>query len=311
MGLTIYINAWDGPWGWRQAFYDWVRNNPDKAYGFDLTNDITQADVVFNADISNWRALEKCSRHARIICNVLDFGEWKGEWDQSVHEYVETMKPRASRWTAISDKVIAQLEEHYDVAADMFYYPSQIEAEFGKLTRPGAKKIFTTFARLGDPGKAIRASVEAFNDSKLADDGWKYRLVGPEAPPFKTEGMPGVFYMGYIPDVASLIMMVSQSAYVVMPSYGEGLGLPAIEGMLLARPFIAREIEPARSIFNKIWDPACSFKDDDGITQAMINAANDFKSENYMHKTSYGYGIAHLWLRDTAFSALAQYLRRC
>lgn len=305
----VFINAWQGPWGWRNAFYRWFDSLPDHP-GIELVDDISEADVVFNADLSSWTDLEKCRKHARIVCNVLDFGEWHdGVWDYSVHEYVTTMKDRASNWTAISDKVIGQLDEHYGISADMFYYPSQIEAEFQKLTTPGAKKVFTTFARLGDPGKAVPEAIEAFHDSQLAQDGWKYRLIGPENP--RVDHLPpGVVPMGYISDVASLIMIVSQSAYVLMPSRGEGLGLPIIEGALLTRPFIARNIDPPQQIFRKIWDPKTSFTDDSELSNTLISAANDFKSENYMHKASYGFGIAQPWLRDTAFKSLLEFLRR-
>lgn len=307
--MKIFINAWTGPWGWRAGFYNWARLNPEKFYGLDLVDDISEADVVFNADLSSWILLDKCSKHARIVCNVLDFGEWNGEWDPHVDEYVKTMKDRGARFTAISDKVIGQLHRYYDIDADMFYYPSQIETAFQKLTRPSVKPIFTTFARLGDPGKAVAEAIDEFDKSGLAKEGWKYRLIGPERPP--VEKLPnGVFYMGYIPDVASLIMMLSQSAYILMPSRGEGLGLPIIEGALLARPFVARNIDPPISIFKKVWDPNVTFTDDDEMRHALINAAHDFKSENYMYKASYGYSIAAPWLRESAFESLVNYLRR-
>lgn len=308
--MKTYINAWRGPWGWRQAFYEWAEQNPGKVEGLELVDDIAEAALVFQGDTNDWRALVDLDGGVRCVCNVLDFGEWLGVYHPNTMYYVTQMKKRGAKFTAISSKVINQLREHFDIEAEMFYYPSQVTNKIQNLTAPMAKKNIVSFCRLADPGKAITEAIHAFVDSGLADDGWKYRLIGPEEPPIPIGMAPGVQYMGYMEDPISLYMMVYQSAYVFMPSRGEGLGLPAIEGHLLATPFIARNIQPVNTIFDSIWDPRCSFTSDLDMADALRNAANDFKSENYMHKVTRGFAAAMPWQREAAFESLVALLRR-
>lgn len=309
--MKVYVNAWRGPWGWRQAFYDWFKESKGQGDDVELVDDISEAELVFQGDTNNWRALCGLDRGVRCICNVLDFGEWLTPGgNPDTREYVETLRnSRGAKFTAISNKVARQLREYYGVQPEIFHYPSQVTNEIQNSTRPGVKKNFITFARLADPGKAIPEAIEAFDRSGLAAEGWKYRLVGPEPP--QVPSLPnGVNYMGYMEDPASLYMMVSQSAYVVMPSHGEGLGLPIIEGMLIGRPFVARNIEPPTDIFSEIWDPRMSFDHAEDFADALCNAADDFKSENYMYKASRGFGIAMPWQREAAFESLVKLLRR-
>jgi len=304
----VYVQAWAGPWGWRQAFYDWF--DSDK-HGFELTESIADADLVFQADTTDWRNVIDASKGKKLLCNVLDFAEWKepdGAPSVDTIAQAKIFKAAGANFTAISNKVIEQLDDFIGVEADLFYYPSQVTEQRMKETGLiGGKKMFITFSRLGDPGKAIPQAIEAFEQSKLAEAGWRYMLVGPERPPVAT--LPNrVMYAGYV-NADQLAMMIRQAGYVFMPSYGEGLGLPIIEGSLLGTPYVTRAIEPMRTLLDETWDTTCAFKDDDAMSAALVSAARDFKSDNYEWRVKWGFVSAKPWIRENAFDALANRLK--
>lgn len=314
-GPKVFISAWQGPWGWRNAFYGWYKRELHTKQTdpvFELVDDKAEAEVVFQGDLNGWR--DTVGLPASVLCmaNVLDFGEWvnAGDLNPETVEFVKQFKKRGASFTAISPKVITQLKHKFGVNADIFHYPSQVTKELIRSARPAAvkkRKQLISFCRHGDPGKAIPAALKAWEDSGAVDEGWRWLLVGPEAP--RCPLPKGTVHLGFV-DAEPLYMMVAQSTYVIMPSYGEGLGLPMIEGLLVGTPFITRDIEPMNSIWGKYLDHPIWFTCDSSIRSTIHNAIWFSKQPEYLDVVNRGFGDAHPWIREVAFNSLAMHIKQ-
>lgn len=309
--MKVYISAWQGPWGWRNAFYEWYKKQPNQV--FELVDELAEAEVVFQGDLNGWRDTVGLSPSVRILANVLDFGEWVNDGNltpESV-EYVNAMQKRGATFTGISPKVVRQLAHEFGIKASLFYYPSQVTHELIQTVRPAAEKKrnqIITFARLGDPGKAIPEALRGWEQSNLADRGWRWILAGPEPP--QVDLPKGVIHIGYL-ERDQLYMMVAQSKYVFMPSYGEGLGLPIIEGLLVGTPFITRDIEPMRDLWSSLHCYATtSFQRDLDIQYGLHNAVYYSTQSDYMDDINRGFTKAHAWCREIAFESLATHIQK-
>lgn len=309
----VFIQAWDGPWGWRSVFYDWHKARKDKnkiVIGFELVDDILEADIVFQVDLTEWKRTVKLKDDVKVIANVLDFAEWNnnGKLDESTKEYVTAMVSRGANFTAISKKVQQQLLDEFEIKAQAFYYPSQVTVELINSARSinKRKKQIISFCRLGDPGKAIPEALDAWRESRAAGSGWRYILAGPES--VNTSILPkGVTNMGFLPP-EQLYLTIAQSAYVLMPSYGEGLGLPIIEGALVGAPFITRDIQPMKDVFKKVWSMSYTFKNNQNLASTIMTAVNEFQHGNYYDLLNRMFSIAWPWCRESAFELLENYI---
>lgn len=303
MIMKVYINGWDGPWGWRSNFYEWAKTAD---LSFDLVCNLSDADIIFQTDLTNWK--EAYSSNAKVIANVLDFGEWLDRpyesFNEETVEYVMYMKRRGAKFTAISRKVIDQLKGRFDIGAKLFIYPSQVIRDYTHVSIPDKKKIFISFCRLMDPGKAINEAILGFEMSGLHSEGWRYMLFGPERP--NRVSLPkGVLFGGYA-NTDVLHNAIKTSAYVVMPSYGEGLGLPAIEGMLLGTPFISRNIRPVIDVFGNLTNGYLTFDEDEDMLISFHNAKVMFGTKEYVDLIEKGRAIAFPWVREIAFESLCK-----
>ena len=314
----IYIAAWQGPWSWRNTFYKWACPYSN----LELTNDINDADIVFQADTTDWQITAKLPPAVIVIANVLDFGDWLQEGpylSPEIVEYVTAMKARRLAgsnviFTAISSRVQDQLRENFSNRAKVFYYPSQVTKKISSAmlaqTAYKKKKQFVSFSRLSDPGKGIAQAVAGFKDSGLVSQGWRYLLMGPETPPNAKDLPAGVIHAGYMPEPEMMYQLIRQSAYVLMPSYGEGLGLPIIEGLLVGTPFVTRNISPMKDVFKRSWCDRLAFDFDEDISAALTYATTIFETKGYDNITTRGFTCAHPWTREIAFNALATFIER-
>ena len=96
-----------------------------------------------------------------------------------------------------------------------------------------------------------------------------------------------------------------------MPSYGEGLGLPIIEGLLVGTPFITRDIEPMRDM----WDSlhcynTTAFQRDNDIRFGLHNAVYYSTMSDYTEDIINGFGKAQPWVRENAFELLAELINQ-
>ena len=276
--MKLYIEGFRGPWGWVPEY--------ERVSKFEIST-AEDADVIFQCDPANWKQNEKYLGKKFVIANVLDFAQWVGG-NPETEEYVEKFCKRANLVTGISKDVIDRLHER-GITAKMFYYPSQVDHKTIKwFTDVPKKKRIISFCRLGDPGKMIKEAVGAFVDSKAFYEGWEYSLVGPEAPNFP---LPiDVRYHGYV-DRTQLYGMVASSSLTLMPSMGEGLGLPAIESILMGTIPIVRNIEP---MITTLGGSAIFFIDNDDLTE-MLKVVNTQGPFTLLRD--------HVspWIRDNAF----------
>lgn len=238
--LKLYIEGFRGPWGWVSEFES--KNFED----VQIVKCQEDCDVLFQCDPSNWKINSKFLGSKFVIANVLDYAEWNGG-NPDIEEYSKEFVSLSNVTCGISGKVRKQMIERGISDPIMFHYPSQISIDIMRncLTIP-KKNMITSFCRINDPGKRISEAIDCFTNSLLPSYGWKYNLIGPEIPNFKYD-KDCVRYLGFL-DVKSLYGLVAASRYTLMPSIGEGLGLPAIESILVGTTPIVRNIEPMKSV---------------------------------------------------------------
>ena len=237
--IKLYIQGFRGPWGWVEE-YERTQTT------FEIVP-AKDADVIFHCDPTNWKKHEEYLGKKIIIANVLDFAEWMGG-NPNTEEYVEKFCKKANYVTGISNNVLNQLVERGIKNPTMFHYPSQVSFDMiNNLSGIPKRKHFISFCRLADQGKRMNLAYNSFIESGLIDEGFKYFFVGPEKPPFLL-GKKGIVYLGFV-DKETLYPLVASAKAVIMPSNGEGLGLPAIEGALLGTRPIVRNIKPMSDIF--------------------------------------------------------------
>lgn len=292
--IKLYIEGFRGPWGWVPEYEKWISGNPAI-----IMTPPEIADVIFQCDPSNWRENQKYLGDKLVIANVLDFADWLGG-NPDIEEYVDKFCRNAYQVTAISNKVMNQLRDR-DIDSTMFYYPSQVSNRHIRDYRGNVekKKRMVSFCRLGDPGKQIKETVDIFLKSDLPAKGWEYWLIGPEAPTMKIS--KPIKYFGYM-DKDALMGVIASSCATLMPSLGEGLGLPAIESTLLGTYAIARHIEPMKSVLGYSY---LTFTDD------LISLLNEL-GEDYEDSQQDWYfsDVEHLvpWIREVAFQKLTEHI---
>lgn len=246
--IKLYIEGFRGPWGWINEFEEYVSTHD---CGLQISQ-LEDCDILFQCDPSNWKNNEKHLGNKFVISNVLDFADWLGG-NNNTEEYVDIFCRNSNVVTAISNRVIEQLDSRH-IKAKMFHYPSQVTSEIMSATnrfKTSKKNRLISFCRLGDSGKAIDESVYAFLNSELS--GWEYWLIGPESPDsslIKSINGKSVIFKGWNQNPISLFRDVAMSKATLMPSIGEGLGLPAIESLLVGTIPIVRNVEPMVSILN-------------------------------------------------------------
>lgn len=295
--------GFDGPWGWVPSFRSAMQHSQTD---FVFVDTITDADIVYQADTSHWRLTAKyLQARQKLICNVLDFAHWKhddGRFDPEIVEYVEKLVSKADKVGCISHDGIRKLKDNFNIDADIFYYPSQF---YTTDYAPGVKKnpVIIKTARLGDPGKRVDFLLNAWEESNIAAQGWRFILVGPERPPVAR--LPkNVMYAGYL-DVQSLKLNIRHAAYLIMGRKACGLGLPAVEAALLGTQSIMKFAEP----MNEMWyeKHQLFFDKDEQLPSVLSEAANTFFFDPAI--LEYNATVAaRPWARDVAFQAQREML---
>lgn len=284
--VRVHIKGFRGPWGWVRDFETWCDPSKIKICSSD------DVDIIFQTDPTDWQQSAKHLGKKIIIANVLDFAEWVGG-NEKTEEYVNEFCKKATKVTGISNKVIDQLKFR-GIDASMFYYPSQVDDSIIKIVEgiPKHKKVIS-FCRLGDPGKGIKDAVDAFDYSKISSDGWLYILTGPEPPTFSLpDGVRYLKYMGR--DI--LYRFVASSKATLMPSFGEGLGLPAIESLLVGTMPIVRRIDPVQQIMG---DQAIYVNDFDEFAGVFLNLESGVYDDKKLDVSS-----VSSWNKTRAFELL-------
>jgi hypothetical protein len=295
--MNIHVSGFRGPWGWVNHYESYTRHN---------VTDPDEADVIFCCDHASWKHLTQYLGKKYIIANVLDLAEWRENNTENI-EYVEKFCSKANLVTAISLKVIQQLRKQFSIEAEMFFYPSQVTRdmmdEFSKNPMPKKNSIIS-FCRLGDPGKRIRMAAEFFDRSGIAENGWSYYLVGPEG--ISLPKYRGVKQLSYFSDPTALYRLVSASKFTLVPSIGEGLGLPAIESLLVGTNVICRAIEP---LIGLLYSSSVEFFFTDMELFDTLKSINDITT-TVAYIMDYENMNIRNWERYTAFDRLDNLLSR-
>ena len=285
--IKLYVHGWHGPWSW----IDYLYEHRDINYftGVELTDNIEESDVVFKSGTSNKNEyidkIKNLNNKPIVIQHILDFADWHGYGPKmrSISEHMKLVMI-ADKITVNSNIVRKQTKEYFNIESEVFSDPSQVnERDYENYNTTIKNKQFISFCRLSDSGKAIDIAIDAFANSKLFDDGWEYLLIGSELPPHSN--LPdGCRYLGLL-DKHDLFKTIAESYCTIQPSYGEGLGLPAIESSLLGTLFLTRNVEPMKSMWNcnsnvPEWLSSRIMFDDNGdLVSKMIKIS---KHHNYV-----------------------------
>lgn len=109
-----------------------------------------------------------------------------------------------------------------------------------------------------EPHKNIGLLAEAYQVAKVRCPDLRWVITGAITSAhkqLKLDQLPGVWFTGYL-TTANIKTVIRKSIAVCMPSYIEGLGLPAYEGYLLGRPVLTQDI-PAFADLTKNSEGVC------------------------------------------------------
>ena len=136
------------------------------------------------------------------------------------------------------------------------------------------------------PHKNLRRLVQAFAQSRLADEGVRLVLVGDLGDVFHTHvpellaevaerGVESaVIFTGFVPD-DDLVFLYNHALALVQPSLMEGFGLPTVEAMACGTPIVA---STAGSLREVVGDAGIFFEPTD--VDAMAGALRTFRDDS-------------------------------
>jgi glycosyltransferase involved in cell wall biosynthesis len=215
--------------------------------GHEITKHITEADLVYsnNPSPSRFQIIKdkkdgKLKKDCKIIFNVLDIPEWcfpNYDLNATYRELIE-----ADHVTCISKYVQSQLYRYLRINSSIIYNPAK---DINDSQRINGIKKFPQYkammvGRLRDPSKRVELGINSlifagFQESEVA-------IVG-------SESIGWGSYEGIVSD-EKLNDLYNSVDYVVMTSLGEGLGLPACEGVLAgAIPVVCHDLTTFNEFF--------------------------------------------------------------
>lgn len=202
---------------------------------------------VYANDSGGWQAAidyhDAVSPNSKLILNVLDIPEWnlpQGYDPKSL----EPLLARADAVTVISEYVGRQIVRYFNFVPWVVYNPikpiNSDKRKAGQRPYPEYKAMMV--GRLRDPSKRANLGVQAlilagFEEGEVA-------VVGSESIGWGT-------YLGVVSDTV-LNDLYNSVDYVVMTSLGEGLGLPALEGLAGgAIPIVCHDLTTFAEFYNR------------------------------------------------------------
>ena len=162
-----------------------------------------------------------------------------------------------------------------------------IEDGYEEPIEAAPQRFLLTVGSIGSRKNQLR-SIEAFKQSRLAEEGYSYVICGGKEPGFEAvldaaRDMPSVIFPGYVND-RQLRWLYAHASGFVLPSLLEGFGLPAAEAIsrglvpLISRGSALHEVAGDSAI---LVDP---FNTDE-IVAGMRNLAN-IKDEERVERLS-------------------------
>lgn len=216
--------------------------------GHKVTDYITEASLIYSNNPSKTRTQilkdkinGKLKENVKLIFNVLDIPEWCFP-NYDLRELHQELL-QADCVTSISKYVQGQLLRYFGLNSTVIYNPAKKIND--DLRKNGIKKWpyrAMMVGRLGDPSKRAALGINAllmagFKENEVA-------IVG-------SEPIGWGAYQGNVSD-EKLNELYNSVDYVVMTSLGEGLGLPALEGVMGgAIPVVCHDL----TTFNEFYPP--------------------------------------------------------
>jgi glycosyltransferase involved in cell wall biosynthesis len=163
------------------------------------------------------------------------------------------------------------------LAADPFFNGSAGAADRGAARDLGGGRPFVLFVGVLSPQKNILTLLRAFAKSALPGDGTKLILAGSDIDDYGSKLRAvarslGVDHLVVMPGFVSthLLRALYQTALcVVLPSHGEGFGLPLVEGIASGTPILAAN---RQAIPEVLGDAGCLFEPDNlGELVVLLN----------------------------------------
>lgn len=179
---------------------------------------------IYSNDASHYHSAiiewEKHKRLPKLILNVLDVPDFLPEINLIKSEWLPKLL-LANKVTSISKFTQNAVKEHFGIDSEVIYNP--VKDVCSVYREDTAKSIpFLYVGRANSINKRFRLIIETF---RLA--GWKDEIlfvIGSENPRFGQ-------YQGVV-DNKDLNTLYNLAKFVLLPSFFEGMGLPAIEAMI-------------------------------------------------------------------------------
>ena len=203
-------------------------------------------------------------------------------------ELVRRSLERGAQVVTPSATVAAAVRAHYDLAAarvtatplgvDSAWFAAQPPTQtwFAAHRLPTEYLIFVGSL---DPRKNLSGLIRAHTAARSADpDIPDLVLAGPAGRAQAIAPGHGVHLTGWLKD-SELMALVAGATALVLPSFDEGFGLPALEATAAGRPVVASDI----AVLREVVGPHAHFAlpdDDSSLAQALIDAVRADDSQS-------------------------------
>ncbi|HEV2954080.1 MAG TPA: glycosyltransferase family 1 protein [Candidatus Dormibacteraeota bacterium] len=203
------------------------------------------------------------------------------------------------------------------LAADPFYEEAPTSTELKALTHLVKARPYVLYAGVLSRPKNLENLIRAFHTSELATSGVDLLLAGSDHHGYgrileRTATELGlsqnVRLLGFVSQ-PMLRALYSESLCTVLPSYGEGFGLPLVEAMACGAPIVAADRQSMPEVIGTagpLFEPG----DTTGLASILHRIANDPDHRRTLQAGSKQRKLAFSWTR-TAESTAAAYLRAC
>lgn len=194
-------------------------------------------------------------------------------------ELVQRSLRRGAHVVTPSRTMAAAVQAHYDLAPGrVTATPLGVEQAWFSAQPPtpswlAAHRLppeYLIFVGSLDPRKNLGGLLRAHAVARAADpDIPDIILAGPAGRAHDIAPRPGVHVTGWLED-AELMALVAGASALVLPSFDEGFGLPALEATAAGRPVVAADI----AVLREVVGPHAQFampRDDNALAQALID----------------------------------------
>lgn len=196
------------------------------------------------------------------------------------------------------------------LAADPFFADAPSDGELAEAKALASGKPFVLFVGILSPQKNLLTLVRAYAKSRLPAAGVRLMLAGSDQESYaatirETAQSVGVSGLVHTPGFVSrpvLRGLYRSALCVVLPSHGEGFGLPLVEGMASGTPILAAN---RQAIPEVLGDSGCLFEPDDvgAIADLLNRVAEDPSFREDLARRSRGGRERFSWQTTAAATA--------